>query len=256
MILVPLGFMISLGYHAWLWHKVKTQPLSTIIGTNSTARRFWVSAIIKVQSGLQWHLNLSCIVRSESVISSSLVKYKLQDNEKKNIIAIQTIRNTIMGGTLMATTSIMICCGLAAVISSTYSIKKPISDSIYGAHGELTLALKYITLLTVFLFSFLCYSLSIRFLNQVNILINTPVNDPANPATPDYISDLLEKGFTVNTIGNRLFYVGLPILLWISGPLLVFLCSIVIVLILYNLDFVALSQVDPKMWMDMEMGSD
>ncbi|KAK4755974.1 hypothetical protein SAY87_009731 [Trapa incisa] len=215
MILVPLGFMLSLGYHAWLWHKVKTQPLSTIIGTNSTARRFWVAAIIK-------------------------------DNEKKNIIAIQTIRNTIMGGTLMATTSIMICCGLAAVISSTYSIKKPINDSIYGAHGELTLSLKYITLLTIFLFSFLCYSLSIRFLNQVNILINTPVNDPANPATPDYIMDLLEKGFTVNTIGNRLFYAGLPILLWISGPLLVFLCSAVLVLVLYNLDFVPGRHMGPK----------
>lgn len=47
-ILVPLGFMICMGYHVWLWHKVRTQPLSTIIGTNARGRRFWVTAIMKV----------------------------------------------------------------------------------------------------------------------------------------------------------------------------------------------------------------
>lgn len=48
-ILVPLGFMMNVGYHAWLWHMVRTRPLSTIIGTNATARRFWVSSMVKVR---------------------------------------------------------------------------------------------------------------------------------------------------------------------------------------------------------------
>ncbi|PHU01552.1 hypothetical protein BC332_31339, partial [Capsicum chinense] len=142
-ILVPLGFIICMGYHIWLWYKVRTQPLSTIIGTNSNGRRLWVSAI-------------------------------MEDNEKKNILAVQTLRNTIMGATLMATTSILLCSGLAAVISSTYSIKKPLNDAIYGAHGDFMVALKYVTLLLIFLFSFLCHTLSIRFINQVNFLINCP----------------------------------------------------------------------------------
>ncbi|MED6163753.1 hypothetical protein PIB30_083097 [Stylosanthes scabra] len=47
-ILVPLGFMITIGYHVWLWHKVRTHPSSTIIGINTHARRFWVPAMIKV----------------------------------------------------------------------------------------------------------------------------------------------------------------------------------------------------------------
>ncbi|MBA0810740.1 hypothetical protein Gohar_002700, partial [Gossypium harknessii] len=122
MILVPLGFLTIIFYHCWLWYKVKTQPLSTIFGTNASGRRFWVSDMIK-------------------------------DNEKKNIVAVQTLRNTIMGSTLMATTSILLCAGLAAVISSTYSVKKPLNDSIFGAHGELMVSLKYVTILCIFLFS-------------------------------------------------------------------------------------------------------
>ena len=48
-ILVPLGFLINIAYHFWLWHKVRTEPLTTIIGTNAKGRRYWVSAIMKVQ---------------------------------------------------------------------------------------------------------------------------------------------------------------------------------------------------------------
>lgn len=142
-----------------------------------------------------------------------------------------------MGSTLMATTSILLCSGLAAVISSTYSVKKPLNDTVYGAHGEFMVALKYVTLLTVFLFSFFCHSLSIRFINQVNILINTP-QDSMSVVTPEYVSELLEKGFLLNTVGNRLFQLGLPLLLWIFGPVLVFLCFVTMVPVLYNLDFV------------------
>ncbi|PIN23851.1 hypothetical protein CDL12_03419 [Handroanthus impetiginosus] len=205
--LVPLGLMICIGYHLWLWHKVRTQPLTTVIGTNSRGRRFWVAAIIK-------------------------------DNDKKNILAVQTFRNTIMGSTLMATTSILLCSALAAVISSTYSIKKPLTDAVYGAHGEFMVALKYVTLLVFFLSSFFCYSLSIRFTNQVNFLINCPPESSSGGVTAEYVAELLERGFALNTAGNRLFYCALPLLLWIFGPLLVFLCSVSMVPVLYNLDFV------------------
>ncbi|KAH6804493.1 transmembrane protein [Perilla frutescens var. frutescens] len=196
-----------MGYHVWLWHKVRTQPLSTIIGTNARGRRYWVAAIMK-------------------------------DNEKKNILAVQTLRNTIMGSTLMATTSILLCSGLAAVISSTYSIKKPLNDTVYGAHGEFMVALKYVTLLLIFLFSFICHSLSIRFTNQVNFLINCPPECSDGVVTAAYVSELLERSFTLNTVGNRLFYAALPLMLWIFGPVLVFLCSVTMVPVLYNLDIV------------------
>ncbi|KAL0372021.1 UNVERIFIED_CONTAM: hypothetical protein Scaly_0883700 [Sesamum calycinum] len=207
LILVPLGFMICMGYQVWLWHKVRTHPFSTVIGRNAHGRRFWVSCIIK-------------------------------DNDKKNILAVQTLRNAIMGSTLMASTSILLCTGLAAIISSTYSVKKPIKDAVYGAHGEFMLALKYVTLLVFFLFSFICHSLSIRFINQVNFLINCPPESGNGVVTAEYVAELLERGFALNTVGNRLFYSAVPLLLWIFGPVLVFICSVTMVPLLYNLDFV------------------
>lgn len=167
----------------------------------------------------------------------------MQDNEKKNILAVQSLRNAIMGSTLMATTSILLSTGLAAILSSTYSIKKPLGDTIFGAHGEFMVALKYVTLLLAFIFAFLCYSLSICFINQVNFLINIPFSDDDDNRllSPEYISDLLDKGFMLNTVGNRLFYAALPLLLWLFGPVLVFLCSLIMVPLLYNLDIVSVN---------------
>jgi uncharacterized membrane protein len=162
----------------------------------------------------------------------------LQDIEKKNILAVQTLRNVIMGSTLMATTSILVSAGLGAIISSTYSVKKPLNDSVYGAHGEFMVALKYVSLLTILLFSFFCHTLSIRFLNQVCLLISIPVpEDPVGILTAEYLTELLEKGCLLNTVGNRLFYLAIPLLLWIFGPVPVFLCFAAMVPVLYNLDF-------------------
>ncbi|KAK7291248.1 hypothetical protein RIF29_06235 [Crotalaria pallida] len=205
--LVPSGLLINLAYHVWLWHKVRTQAFSTIFGIDADGRCLWVPAMMK-------------------------------DIDKKNIVAVQSIRNMIMGSTLMASTSILLCCGLGAVISSTYSVKKPISDSIFGAQGEFTVALKFATLFTIFLFSFLFHSLSVRFLSQLSILICTP-QDAMCMVTPEYLSDLLAKATILNIVGNRVFYTGLPFLLWIFGPVMAFLCSIAMLLVLHELDFVA-----------------
>lgn len=232
-VLVPCALLAMFSYHIYLWYKVRTEPFSTIVGTNSRARRSWVAAIMK-------------------------------DNEKKNILAVQTLRNTIMGATLMATTCILLCAGLAAVLSSTYSIKKPLNDAVFGSHGDFTVALKYVTILTIFLFAFFSHSLSIRFINQVNILINSP-QDPSSDdfggigsfvTTPEYVSELLEKAFLLNTVGNRLFYMGLPLMLWIFGPVLVFLSSALMVPVLYNLDFVFSSSNKEKCKVDCHGDSD
>lgn len=59
MILVPLGFMITVGYHVWVWHKTRTQPFSTTIGINAHARRFWVPAMLKVNTIIIINLQFS-----------------------------------------------------------------------------------------------------------------------------------------------------------------------------------------------------
>lgn len=166
-----------------------------------------------------------------------LLILELQDIDNKDIVAVQSLRNGIMGATLMATASILLCAGLGAIISSTYSIKKPINESLFGANGEFVVALKYAIILTILTFSFLCHTLSSGLLNQVSVLISTP-QVVKSMVTPEYLTQHLGKASILGLVGNRLFYTALTFQLWIFGPVVPFLSSILMVLILYNLDFV------------------
>ena len=47
-VLVPCALLMMFCYHIYLWYKVRTEPFSTIVGTNARARRSWVAAIMKV----------------------------------------------------------------------------------------------------------------------------------------------------------------------------------------------------------------
>uniref|UniRef100_A0A0D9X9W5 DUF599 domain-containing protein n=1 Tax=Leersia perrieri TaxID=77586 RepID=A0A0D9X9W5_9ORYZ len=179
-----------------------------------------------------YHIWLWHVVR-RSPLSST-------DNDKKAVLVVQSMRNVIMGSTLMATTAILFCTGVAAILSSTYTVKKPLSDAVFGAHGEYMMALKYVTLLLIFLLSFLSHTVAICTLNQATFLLNTLPSAIADdlPITKEYIVDVLEKGFLLNLIGNRLFYAGVPLLLWIFGPVLACLCSIVMIPMLHSIDMV------------------
>ncbi|KAM0842351.1 hypothetical protein ACQ4PT_058419 [Festuca glaucescens] len=213
LILIPLSLLLPMLYHAWLYRAVRRHPLSTAFGVYSASRRVWISGMMK------------------------------DNDDKKGVLVVQSFRNVIMGSTLMATTAVLFCTGIAAVLSSTYAIKKPLSDAVFGAHGEYMMALKYVALLLLFLFAFLCHSLTICFLNQASFLINTSALSGGgdNLVTGDLVAQILERGFTLNFVGNRLFYAGVPLLLWIFGPLLAFLSSLVMIPILYNLDVVNVS---------------
>lgn len=210
LVLVPLGILAVVLYHVFLWYKAKTSPHITVVGVNSVGRRIWVESMI-------------------------------EDDDKKNILAIQTMRNSVMASILVGTISVLLTTGLAAVISSTYSWKQPapLKDfTVFGGHhSEMLVAIKYATPLVFLLFSFFFSSLSIRFLNQVNILINVPLHEPCL-ITPDYVTQLFERGCIFNTIATRMLYVACPLLLWILGPVPVFLSCVTMVPALYNLDFV------------------
>ncbi|KAF0898116.1 hypothetical protein E2562_001772 [Oryza meyeriana var. granulata] len=207
LVLIPAGVLFPIVYHLWLWRVVRRRPLCSTVGINAATRRLWLFGMMK-------------------------------DNEKKAVLVVQSMRNVIMGSTLMATTAILFCTGVAAILSSTYTVKKPLSDTVFGAHGEYMMALKYVTLLLVFLLSFLSHTAAICTLNQATFLVNTLPSAADLPVTKDYIADVLEKGFLLNLVGNRLFYAGVPLLLWIFGPVLACLCSIVMIPILHSIDMV------------------
>ncbi|KAJ7516123.1 hypothetical protein O6H91_22G044000 [Diphasiastrum complanatum] len=207
-ILVPIGFGFLLSYHVYHHVQIKINPLQTIIGINNLGKRAWVRCI-------------------------------MQNNDQRNVLAVQTLRNSIMGSTLMATAAILLSTGLAAFLSTTTeSINATVQTSIYGDKGSILVPLKFLSILFCFLFSFICYMQSIRFINYVNYLINVPLLDSTTKWSPEFVGDVLVRGGTYHSIGTRSFYTAFALMLWIFGPIPAAITAVALIPFFYHLDFV------------------
>ncbi|MCO5570309.1 hypothetical protein L7F22_024027 [Adiantum nelumboides] len=178
-VLVPASIGLLVAYHIFLFYKVRTQPMQTLMGINHKARRLWVYDM-------------------------------LIENHKKNVLAVQTLRNSIMESTLMATTAVLLTAGLATYFSFANNLKQLPGDSRGGlappfslssptSIGTLTGTIKTFAVLSCFMVSFLCHTQSIRFINHVNYMVNIPMD---HLITPDYVADLMEHGTSLYSIGS------------------------------------------------------
>ncbi|KAH8975462.1 hypothetical protein BDL97_01G158900 [Sphagnum fallax] len=204
--LVPLGMAILTSYHLHLWYRVRHHPEKTIVGVNHLNRRVWVQNI-------------------------------MTDGAKNGILAVQTFRNSIMASTLLASTSITLSSIIGGLVSNTSAgLKKPLANFVYGDKGSTIVILKYLCLLLCFLVAFFCFVQAIRYTSHASFLISIPMGENTPGLTPDYVNQLVFKSTNFFSIGLRAFYFSFPLFLWLFGPIPMFVCSIVMVIVLNILD--------------------
>ncbi|KAG0479937.1 hypothetical protein HPP92_010555 [Vanilla planifolia] len=157
----------------------------------------------------------------------------VKDNDKKTVMAVQSLRNILMGSTMVATSSFLICCGLLA-FTSTVSDKRRL---VLSSMNRVEVTRKCAVLVPAFLTVFFCHVLSITFLNQVTMVVNILIQQECK-ITVEQATLMLAKGMLMTTIGNRLFFAAMPLVLWLYSPVLVFACSVLIVAALFSVDIV------------------
>ncbi|CAI0423762.1 unnamed protein product [Linum tenue] len=215
-LLVPLSVFVMVGYHAYLWHYVKTKPFLTTQGTHAIMRKQWLLAI-------------------------------KQGDEKKEMLAVQSLRNGQMATILCGTVAIMINVALPALTNNTYTTGRHLSlmrSPLFGSHqsGGITV-LKYGSASVCLLASFLCSSMGLGFLMDANfLLVNAAGNyrsgcGGAEEEEEEHTERLVERGFKLGILGNRVLCISLPLLAWLLGPVAMAVSTLALVWILYCLDF-------------------
>ena len=196
-------FLILLTYHVYLFIRTRRAPLSTAIGITNHVRRKWVQSIM--QNG-------------------------------RDILAVQTLRNQVMAATFLASTAILISLGLLGVAFRP-GVFEEISHAlnITGTRNETLWMIKLLVLAVLFFSAFFNFTLAIRYYNHAGMMINIPeAHDPT--ATPETVSEVLNHGALHYTLGMRGYYLAVPATLWLFGPLWMLFGTVVLVIILYQLD--------------------
>ena len=156
--------------------------------------------------------------------------------EKRDILSVQTLRNWIMASSFLASTAMLIGLGLLSFLFRPEHLAEvPFSSPLSFPRCKTLFLVKLMLLMVHFFFAFFSFTLSIRYMNQINFMINVPIEcDPL--LTPDFIAHTLDMGMLHYTMGMRAFYLSVVVSLWLFGPVWMFLGSLILTFILYNLD--------------------
>jgi uncharacterized membrane protein len=195
--------VVLTAYHAYWLYQVRRAPLQTYRGVTRHLRRVWVETVI---------------------------------TEKRDILSVQTLRNWIMASSFLASTAMIIGLGLLSFLFKTEHITEmPFDPTLIFSHMKNLFMVKLLVLMVHFFFAFFSFTLSIRYMNQINFMINVPIEcDPL--LSPEFIANTLDTGMVHYTMGMRAFYLSVVATLWLFGPVWMFLGSLVLVYVLYKLD--------------------
>lgn len=172
-------------YHLYLALQIKIDPLSTTIGQNYEMRRAWSTLMIA--------------------------------NPAKHFTAVQTIRNTIMSASMLASTSVALNTATFVFLINYENIPGINDLNIFGT-DRIKPAYKLLSLTICFLFSFFCYMQSIRMNNHASFQISMTSSD-CRFVDEVAISDNLNSSANFFTLGSRGYLFAFINILWLFGPL-------------------------------------
>jgi uncharacterized membrane protein len=155
-------------------------------------------------------------------------------NANKDVLAVQTLRNSTMAATFLASTAVLLIIGVLNLRlgSGSGNLLQPVD----GHYPASTLRLLKLTPLLLDLFgTFFFFSLAIRMYNHVGYLINT-AGHPSFSVNPAYVTRLLNRGGKYYSFGMRSYYLSIPFVFWLFGPAFLFAASIGLIVVLHHLD--------------------
>ncbi|KAE8702285.1 hypothetical protein F3Y22_tig00110483pilonHSYRG00054 [Hibiscus syriacus] len=156
----------------------------------------------------------------------------MQNKAKDRGLSLTTIDGAISASIFLATTSLTLSSliGTWLAYSSQQRLRK--NSLIYGNTSSSINSVKYIALLICFLLAFGSFLQCVRNFVHASFLITMP-----NAVIPvSYAQKAVIRGGACWSIGLRAIYYATVLLLWILGPIPMFIGSVIMVLVLHLLD--------------------
>lgn len=200
-----LSAALVAGYYLFLHLKARANPTYTIHGVNALARRLWVENVMR--------------------------------NPSKDVMAVQTLRNFIMGSSLMASTAALLIMGTLTLSSQAGNIAQSWHAlSLGGSYSTQLWIFKVMLLLVDFIVAFFAFVLSIRLANHVLFMINVHDHDAHHNLSPRAVARRLHRAGHMFAVGMRAFFFAIPLVFWLFGPWFLLLASVALVITLHQLD--------------------
>ncbi|MBI4665830.1 MAG: DUF599 domain-containing protein [Nitrospinae bacterium] len=186
------------AYQLYMRLKLRGDPAFTIQSVNFKVRQAWVE--------------------------------KVMADTGKDVLAVQTLRNSTMAATLMASTAVFLIIG-ALTLSAQGDKLNNIwhALNIFGDTRRELWMLKVLLIVVDFLFAFFSFSMSVRLYNHIGYMIHSPI-------LPAHVAMYLNRAGNFYSYGMRAYYFSVPLIFWFFGPHLMIASTLALICFLYNMD--------------------
>jgi uncharacterized membrane protein len=200
-----VAVLLIVAYHIFLRNKVRKDPTYTVQAVNRIARTAWVETIM--------------------------------GDEKNAVLAVQTLRNSTMAATFLASTSVLLIIGVLTLSEQGEKLGAHWNAlNMVGASNPTLWMVKLLTLLLDLFVAFFGFSMAIRIYNHVGFMINVPVRLNHRMITPAHVATHLNRAGHFYSLGMRAYYFLVPMVFWLFGPHFMLVSTIVLLLTLYRID--------------------
>lgn len=152
------------------------------------------------------------------------------------VMIIQTLRNSVMTSSFMATTAALALSGTLTLsgIGSTTSLVWQ-TDALHGAE-QLLRTFKLLLLSITFFLSFLFAAMSVRFFNHTGYLMTTDFPPERLPREKALATAYLNRAGRLYSYGLRAFFACVPFLASLAHTWLILPAALLLVAVLYRFD--------------------
>lgn len=193
------------GYHLYLRMRLRKDHSYTIQSINATARVAWVDNIMSDKSN--------------------------------GVLGVQTLRNSTMAATFLASTAILMSMGALNLIKRSgddAALLHSLQNGLFTSGNYENL--KLLVLLGAFFSAFFCFSMAVRMYNHVGYLINSTNSKLKFEPSTRYVGELLNRSGAYYSYGMRAYYISVPLIASIFSPYYMLVASIGLIMFLYKID--------------------
>lgn len=160
-----------------------------------------------------------------------------REGKDTEVLVVQTIRNSIMAASFMASTSALALTG-TLTLSGLGNVESPVwsGSLLSGLQVSSLLTVTKLVLLTVIFFaSFMFCTMSVRYFSHTGYLITTEIGYPQHRRQALAVTYLNRAGYQYS-LGLRTFFMCIPILISLFSTWLMLPATLFLIIMLYRFD--------------------
>lgn len=196
-----IAFALYEGYIRWVTIRA---PMKTARSAHAAIRSNWVKAVMS-RSGTE-------------------------------ILVVQTLRNSVMAASFMATTAVLALSGTLTLSGVGNPENELWQSARAGSNESIIFAAKLFLLAGSFFVSFLFLAMSVRFFNHVGYLITGAVGSVEPPRKQTLATAYLNRAGHLYSLGLRAFFSCIPFLAGLFSTFLMLPATLLLIFVLYWFD--------------------